>query len=296
MPRFVRTLYDAYWRFVADDGWAIASHIALSMLMSLFPFLIFLTALAGWFGRGNLADEATDLLLETWPRQVADPIAQQIRAVIDNSHRGVLTFGVVFALYFSSNGVEALRVALNRSYGLIEHRPWWLTRLESVFYVLVSAITLLAISFLVVLGPILWAIIVQNFPLLGPYGQIVTATRFLIATLITVAALIVLHLYLPCGKRRINQVWPGILVTLVLALGSGAAFGFYLTRAASNYVATYAGLASVMIALVFLYTIAAVFIYGGSVNALLLGRSNEPPPDMGETKLDAERAAIRAAR
>jgi membrane protein len=61
-------------------------------------------------------------------------------------------------------------------------------------------------------------------------------------------------------------------------------------------VATYAGLASVMIALVFLYTIAAVFIYGGSVNALLLGRSNEPPPDMGETKLDAERAAIRAAR
>lgn len=297
MPRFVRILYDAYWRFVADDGWAIASHIALSMLMSLFPFLIFITALAGSLGRGNLADEATDLLLETWPRQVAEPMAQQIRAVIDNSHRGVLTFGVVFALYFSSNGVEALRVALNRSYGLIEQRPWWLTRLESVLYVLVSAITLLAISFLVVLGPILWEMIVRNFPVLAPYGQIVTATRLITATLITVAALTVLHLYLPCGKRHFHQVWRGILVTLVLALGAGVAFGFYLKQAASNYVATYAGLASVMIALVFLYTIAAVFIYGGSVNALLLGRSVEtPPPDLGEPQLEKDRAATRTAR
>ena len=297
MPRFVRILYDAYWRFVADDGWAIASHIALSMLMSLFPFLIFLTALAGSLGRGNLADEATNLLLETWPQQVADPMAQQIRAVIDNSHRGVLTFGVVFAIYFSSNGVEALRVALNRSYGLVEHRPWWLTRLESVFYVLVSAITLLAISFLVVLGPIVWDLIVRNFPALEPYRQIVTATRLLVATLITVTALLVLHLYLPCGKRHLGQVWPGILVTLVLALGSGVAFGFYLTKAAPNYVATYAGLASVMIALVFLYTISAVFIYGGSVNALLLGRSIEtPPPDMGGPKMNDDRAATRAAR
>ena len=50
MVRLFRTFYNAYWRFVADDGWAIASHIALSLLMSLFPFLIFLTALAGFLG------------------------------------------------------------------------------------------------------------------------------------------------------------------------------------------------------------------------------------------------------
>lgn len=274
MLRVGRLFYDAYWRFVADDGWAIASHIALSILMSLFPFLIFLTALAGFVGRDYLADEATTLLLQTWPHQVAEPIAQQIRSVIDNSHRGVLTFGVVFAIYFSSNGVEALRVALNRSYGLVEQRPWWMTRLESIVYVLVSAITLLVISFLVVLGPISWDLIVRYVPALEPYGQIVTFTRIAIATCVTVIALTVLHLYLPCGRRHIRQVWPGILVTVVLSLSAGAAFGFYLTRAASNYVATYAGLASVMIALVFLYTISATFIYGGSLNALLMGRKS----------------------
>ena len=57
--RFVfRIVYDAVMRFLQDDGWAIASHIALSILTSLFPFLIFVTALAGFFGTKTLADEA----------------------------------------------------------------------------------------------------------------------------------------------------------------------------------------------------------------------------------------------
>ena len=58
---------DAFYTFLADDGWAIASHIALSTLMALFPFLIVLTSLAGFFGSEELADQAAALMLETWP-------------------------------------------------------------------------------------------------------------------------------------------------------------------------------------------------------------------------------------
>jgi membrane protein len=54
----------AFERFIAHDGWAIASHIALSVLMSLFPFLILVTALGGFFGSQAAADEAAQLLLE----------------------------------------------------------------------------------------------------------------------------------------------------------------------------------------------------------------------------------------
>ena len=73
--RFVfRVLYDAIMRFSQDDGWAIASHIALSILTSLFPFLIFVTALAGFFGSKSLADDVAHILLQTWPQQVATPL------------------------------------------------------------------------------------------------------------------------------------------------------------------------------------------------------------------------------
>ena len=68
----MRLAADAFRHFNDDDGWAIASHIALSALIALFPFLIVVTALAGFFlGSKELADEAARILLEAWPNQVA---------------------------------------------------------------------------------------------------------------------------------------------------------------------------------------------------------------------------------
>src|ERR1700721_4181084 len=69
---------DAFYTFLADDGWAIASHIARSTLMALFPFMIVLASLAGFFGSKELADQAVQLLLQTWPKQVADSLSGQI--------------------------------------------------------------------------------------------------------------------------------------------------------------------------------------------------------------------------
>ncbi|MEY2503210.1 MAG: rane protein, partial [Verrucomicrobiota bacterium] len=105
---------DAFYTFLADDGWAIASHIALSTLMALFPFLIVLTSLAGFFGSKDLADQAASLMLEAWPLQVADAISGEVHDVLTTTRGDALTVGVVLAVYFASNGVESLRVALNR--------------------------------------------------------------------------------------------------------------------------------------------------------------------------------------
>ena len=67
MRKIFAIFFDAYWKFAAEDGWAISSHIALSTLTSLFPFLIFVTALAGFFGSQNLADESAKLIFDAWP-------------------------------------------------------------------------------------------------------------------------------------------------------------------------------------------------------------------------------------
>jgi membrane protein len=97
----------------------------------------------------------------------------------------------------------------------------------------------------------------------------VTFIRLGAAALVLVVTLIVVHLWLPGGRRTLRDVWPGIVVTLLLWLGAGAAFGRYLAEFASNYVTTYAGLASVMIALAFLYFAAAIFVYGGELNSVI---------------------------
>ena len=261
--------WDAFWRFVEDDGWAIASHIALSALMSLFPFLIFVTSLAAFFDFRNLANETVLLLLEAWPAQVAGPIGNEIRNVLTQVRTDVLTIGVVLAIYFSSNGIESLRIGLNRAYGVREGRSWYWLRLESIGYVVVGAGGLLALSFLVVLGPVLWITAVRWVPALEPFGWIITFLRYAATSAVLIVALVVAHMWLPAGRRTLAEVAPGILVTLALWLAAGAAFGRYLAEFAGNYVTTYAGLASVMIALVFLYTTASIFVYGGELNAAI---------------------------
>ena len=123
---------DAFDTFLADDGWAIASHIALSTLMALFPFLIVLTSLAGFFGSKDLADQAAELMLQVWPAEVASRLSGEIHDVLTTTRGGALTVGAALALYFASNGIESLRVALNRAYAVTEARRWYWLRLLMV--------------------------------------------------------------------------------------------------------------------------------------------------------------------
>ena len=264
-----RVALEAFYRFNRDDGWAIASHIALSVLMALFPFLIVVTSLAGFIGSANLADEVARLIVGTWPQQVAGPITGEIRHVLTTARGGVLTISAVLSVYFASSGIESLRIGLNRAYGLVEGRSWWLLRLESIGYVLVSAIALLALSFLVVLGPLVFRAAAAYAPWIEPLQAHYNVARFGIGGVVIAIALVILHMWLPAGRRLLGTVFPGIAATLMLWLACGFAFGRYLADFAYTYVTYYGGLASAMVALVFLYYSAWIFIYGGELNAAI---------------------------
>jgi membrane protein len=238
--------------------------------MALFPFMILVTALAGFFfGSQQLANEAARLLLEAWPKEVAGPITRDVTNVLTQTRGDVLTFSVAFAVYFASSGVESLRIGLNRAYNAAERRSWWLLRLESILYTLVGAIAILAFAFLVVLGPLIWAKLVQYFPLVQPFDGLVTVLRYGIAAAVLIIALLILHGWLPAGRRGFVEIAPGIAATLLLWLVSGAAFGRYLAQFAFTYSIMYSGLASAMVTLVFLYVCASIFIYGGELNSVI---------------------------
>jgi membrane protein len=271
----LRVAYDAFLAFLRDDGWAIASHIALSTLMSLFPFLIFVTAVTSFvYGSQELAEKVAQILLAAWPAEVAGPISNALSNVVSNeianvlprAQTGLVAFGVVLALYFSSSGIESLRIGLNRAYQETEMRPWWLLRLESIAYVLVGALGLSALAFLIVLAPLILRTAVRYLPWLAEIERTITLFRFGIAGAVLVLALVIAHKWLPSGRRRLSEIAPGIVVTLLLWLVGGTAFARYLAEFSGTYVTTYAGLASAMVALVFLYWTAGIFMYGGELN------------------------------
>jgi len=290
----IKIAIDAFYTFLADDGWAIASHIALSALMALFPFLIVITSLAGFFGSKALADQAAELMLDTWPSQVANALSGEVHNVLTQADGGTLTIGVLLAIYFASNGVESLRVGLNRAYSVVEQRRWYWLRIESIGYTMIAAVTSLAMAFLIVLGPLIIATARRFIPLrIVPNENLLFLLRYGLTIAALIVALVILHKWLPAGARRMREIMPGIVVTMIGSLVSGVVFGKYLERFASNYVTTYAGLASVMIALVFLYFIAAIFVYGGELNAAIVKwrLQNAAPPQAARPP---KRAAKRA--
>ena len=270
MSRFGSILWSAGEKFLADDGWAIASYIGLSLLTSLFPFLIFVAALAGFLGSADLAKEAARLVFAEWPEVVARPIAQEVQNVLTAPRGGLLTLGAVFASYFASSAIEALRVGLNRAYGLVEVRPWWLLRLQSLALVLIGSLALLAMAFFVLLGPLIVSTVELIAPRLTQSHELVTVVRLGIAAVMLAASLFLAHLLLPAHRPRMVDLFPGVGLTFVASIAFGEAFGAYLSEFVRNYISMYAGLASAMIALVYLYWVSLLFVFGGELNAAIM--------------------------
>ncbi|MDK1378672.1 MULTISPECIES: YihY/virulence factor BrkB family protein [unclassified Sinorhizobium] len=273
MPAVVRIIwkvvFDALWHFSEDDGWAMASHVALSSLMAVFPFLIFGTALGSFLGADQFAETAVHLIFDAWPESIAQPVADEVVRVLTIPRGGVLTVSVLAAAYFASNGVEALRIALNRAYRVAESRSWYVTRLASLGFVIAGVLILAVISVLLVAVPLAVRNADQWLPWLDTVLATVDNWGLTLALVMLTSGLLVSHLWLPDGHRKILDVLPGIVLTLVFWSIGAYVFAYYLT-AFSSYVTTYAGLASVVIVLVFLYMIGAIFIIGAEINAAIM--------------------------
>lgn len=261
-------LKDAIGHFARDDGFAMASHVALSVLLALFPLLIFIASLAAFFGYDGAAATATELLFDAWPERVAAPVAREIENVLTVRRSDLLTFGAIAALWFSSNGIEALRTALNRAYRQIDNRSFILLRIQSIFLVLLGAAILLAYTFLVVLAPLALTTLTHHVPKVESFLLSINVARYTLAGSLLIIGLFISHWLLPAGQRSFKDLWPGILATLVMWIVAGSVFGAYLASFA-NYVSTYGGLAGIMTAIIFLYICALVFILGGELNAAI---------------------------
>ena len=268
VPTVWVVIKEAFGHFLWDDGWAMASHVALSLLMALFPFLIFVASLAGFVGAEGLSARVADVVFAAWPQDVAGPIAGEVRRVLAAEHRGLLTVSAVITVYLASNGIEAVRNGLNRAYRVIDRRSIFFRRGQSTVLVLAGAVASLLFVLMAALGTTALGDLIAVVPLLRLVASVSVVARFLIAAVVLVVALAVAHVWLPAGRPPWQQLWPGVALTLVGWLVAAWVFGIYL-QSFSNMAATYAGLAGVFTAIFFLYVVAVLLLFGAEFNASL---------------------------
>jgi len=263
---WLEPLKDALLHLNESDGWAMASHVAMSLMIAVFPFLIFTTSLSGFLSSETDVKGIIELVFDYWPDEIAEPIVQEIDVVLSHSSAGFLTLGIVLALFFASNGIEAVRSALNQAYRDHDPRSLLKQRVQSLAFVLVGAILLYAISLLLIVAP-LYYIFKEVAPTsislrFFQSGSIRLAAAFGMLSFVVFAC----HYWLPGRRRQVSAIWPGIILTLVLWIVAAKVFSLYLEYFAT-YGATYAGLAGIMTALIFLYLMAVILIFGAEYNS-----------------------------
>ena len=264
MQRY-RTLLEAIYRLYEHSGFALAGAMAYSFVVSLFPFCIFLGALAGVFGGRELANEAVTQLFQILPKEVAAGIAPQVESIMGNSRIDLLTASAGLALFFATTAIETLRTALNEAYRVVETRSYFLCLLRSMFFVLISAASVLVLAWVVIVAPALAARVEPNLaqPLVESTWLGATV-RYGLAVVVIAALLIAFHLWLTAGKRRLKDVWPGVLLSMVLWLLVASVYSYYLDF--GDWSRFYAGLTQLMVAMIFFQLTALIVILGAELN------------------------------
>lgn len=268
LPRFLRLSWRATMRTINHDGLEMAGHMSFTAFTSLFPFLIFLAALAGYLGSSEAAAQITDLMFRFTPDDVASTLAPAVNEVMSNRSGSLVTFSIVVTLWVASNGIETLRLALTRAYEITEWRSLWLRRVQSIVFVVVGAGFVFVISFGILVGPIVWQILEQILGLGGQAWLAWLIGRYAFAGSLLFIGLVALHHWLPHHQWSFAAVLPGIFLTLLLWLISATGFSFYLGNIA-DYTVMYGSLGGVVITLFFFYITAVLFIWGAEFNAVL---------------------------
>ncbi|MCU9837149.1 YihY/virulence factor BrkB family protein [Ruegeria sp. WL0004] len=271
----LRAFVLALARFQTKSGFVMSSHVAMSMMMALFPFILFTVALAGSLSQDYVTDDLIELIFGTWPDQVAAPIVTELKAVLDGANSKVMTVGGVLAVYFASNGVDAVREAMSRAYHDTDTRPFWKTRLLCIGLVVGGGAIVMAVAAMEVVMPIYTNLVTQALPGEAPDWLSVERLSWIFIVAMPAGGVLICHAILPAKRHSLIQILPGVLLTLLLWAVCGWGFSIYISEF-SAYSATYAGLAGAMAALIFLYLNAAILILGAEFNGALIDlRAND---------------------
>ncbi|MFV0298401.1 MAG: YihY/virulence factor BrkB family protein [Hyphomicrobiaceae bacterium] len=268
MKRRLGAIFRAIKRLIDDGGFSMANAVAYSFLMSLFPFCIFLGALAGTIGGRELAAQSVIRLFELAPANVAHALAPEIEKVMGRTQYGLVTIGAAVALFFATSAIESLRAALNVAYGIKEGRSIFRCYMQSLFFVFTTAAGMLAITWGVVVAPRLvdahkWApgIWLLNHGLLSP------ASRYTLVVAVTLAQLLALHLWLAAGRRSVWDALPGTILSVLLWIVAAWIYSWWLSI--RDYSIFYAGLAQLLSALIFFQVSGLIIILGAEYNRAL---------------------------
>lgn len=245
-----------------------AGAVTYSGVMALFPFLLFLVALASLIITPDQAEQIVKQLGTVAPQNVTQIVGDRIRAIASDSKTGLLTIGALVALWSASSGVSEVQRALNIIYGVQEGRPFWKARgIALVMTLVASVIALVAGVVAVAAGPVGDAIG-------GPLGTALAWLRLPVAGLLMMFLWALLYYALPDVEQDFKFITPGSVLGVVVWVVASWAFSQYVANF-GKYDATYGSVGGAIVMLLWMWLSSLVLLLGAEVNAVIEHKSAE---------------------
>lgn len=257
------------YRIGKDDASGLAAQMTYHFVLAMFPMLIFLLTLLPVF---NIDQSRITDMLSSAPSETSSIIKSVIGDVTKNSSGGLLSVGLILAIWSASNGMTAIMNSFNVAYDVEDSRNGILLKLLSVVFTIVMGFVFLIAMALPTLGSAI------SHYLFGPLGLdsqikwIFTLLRVVLPLIIILLLFIVLYSVAPNVKTKFRSVLPGAIFTSVIWLLGSFAFGWYISNF-GNYSKTYGSIAGIIILLIWLYLTSFIIIIGAEINAIIHQRN-----------------------
>lgn len=256
---FLLALKDEWRR---DNVGDVAGALTFFAILAIFPFLLFLVALASVVIDPLSAERLVEQLGEVAPAQVTQLLGGFILRLGAQQQTGLLTVGALGAVWAASGGIVSLMRALNTAYGVRETRPFWKVRLIAIAMTVMTAAFAVAAALVAVAVPPLAA----KFG--GPVAEVVRWVRLPIAAFLMTAVWALLYSVLPNRRLRFRLLTPGSVVGVVIWLVASWGFSVYVANF-GKYEATYGALGGVVVLLFWMWISSQVVLLGAEINALV---------------------------
>lgn len=263
-----RLLKDLYARFVNDDILSTGAEVAFFLLLSLFPFLIFLMTLVSYVRMVDVQD-SLQVLAALVPASAYEILRDIVNETIADRSGTLLSLGVLFALWSSTSGVASLMRGINRAYDQEETRRFWRMKAISLGFTVELAVVIAVSFILVVLGRILGT---RIFKLLGFSDVSLEIWNYgMLAIVMITSTLMFMFFYhvAPNCRLKLREVIPGAVVASIGWVVVSLAFSYYANNLGS-YSKVYGSLGGIIALLMWMYLSSISILMGAEVNASLM--------------------------
>lgn len=250
---------------IDDDCVGMAAQLAYYFALALFPALLFFVALASYLPYA-VVNDVIAALEPLAPPAVLAILRAQLESIVAGDDTGLLTVGILGALWSSSGAMTSIVSALNRAYDIPETRPWWKVRLLAIGLTITLVLFVLLSFTLIVAGPDAGHYLAGWFGLAEAFDTAWRVLRWPLVFVLAVTGIALVFYYAPDADQDWVWITPGSILTTVLWVVSSMGFRLYVTEV-GDYAATYGALAGAAVLLLWLYLSGLALLVGGELNS-----------------------------